>query len=109
MGISIERVREARAEAALAHGRLLGNTSACAIAKSGQPYPAGKFWEGQTAALTELLRKPLGNEDTSDVAAATTLALLDAWRVRHVPGSPREAEAYRAGGVQALEDLFDAR
>lgn len=93
---TLDEVRAARAKAANSHAALIGDTSACAISKSGKSFPAGKFWEGQTAALSELLRaKPV------DVAAEAT-HLHHVWTTRPVPGNPREAESYRAGGLEAL-------
>lgn len=93
-------VQAARVQAANSHAALIGDTSACAISKSGKSFPAGKFWEGQTAALSELLRaKP------ADVAAEAA-RLHELWAVRPVPGNPREAESYRAGGLEALSGLL---
>lgn len=89
-------IREARLRAAEAHAEMLGDASACLRAKSGQAFPAGKFWEGQTSALGELLRS--GAEDLESEA----VRLHEDWARRPVPGEPREAEAYRAGGLEAL-------
>lgn len=97
--ITQDAVQELRRQAALRHGQLLGDTSACVRSKSGESFPAGKFWEGQTAALSELLRT--GVEDLRSAAAE----LHRDWQHRPIPGEPREAESYRAGGVQALADL----
>ncbi len=96
MTVTEEAVREARARAAIAHGEVLGNTSACAIAKSGQSFPAGKFFEGQTSALSELLRTK------SAQLSAEVVALHQIWSTRHIAGSPRDVEAYRSGGLEAL-------
>ena len=54
--MTLDDVRAARLAAATAHAELLGNASACALARDGRSFPAGKFWEGKTAALGELLR-----------------------------------------------------
>lgn len=93
---SKDAVREARLKAAASHGHLLGNSSACLISKSGQSYPAGKFWEGQTAALGELLRSP------SDDVSAEATKLYAEWSERTIPGDPREVDSYRTGGLEAL-------
>ena len=96
MTATIDDVRAARAQAAAAHAAALGGASACAISKSGGSHPAGKFWEGQTAALGELQRSGAGD------LAAESRRLGAEWHERHVPGGEREAEAYRAGGLEAL-------
>ncbi|NLT26400.1 MAG: hypothetical protein GXX90_07100 [Microbacteriaceae bacterium] len=97
MTATIDDVRAARARAAASHAAALGGASACAISKSGGSHPAGKFWEGQTAALGELQRSG------ADDLAAEARRLEAEWRARHVPGGEREAEAYRAGGLEALQ------
>ncbi|HHV22920.1 MAG TPA: hypothetical protein GXZ30_15520 [Propionibacterium sp.] len=96
MTLTPDTVRAARRAAVEAHAQLLGNDSACALAKSGQSYPAAKFWEGQTAALGELLRT------TTNHLGAEAARLQDVWATRRIPGNEREAEAYRAGGLEAL-------
>lgn len=101
MTVTPAAVREARRLAAMSHATALGSLSACALSKAGTPFPAGKFWEGQTAALSELLRS---RTDDLGVEAAR---LLGVWRVRAVPGTPRDTEAYRAGGVEALSAFAD--
>lgn len=94
--VTRDDVREARMRAAQSHAALLGDRSACVMAKNGTSFPAGKYWEGQTAALGELMRSP---GDDLGVEAAR---LREVWRARPVPGDPREAESYRAGGLDAL-------
>lgn len=100
---TLDDVRAARARAAASHAAALGGASACAIAKSGGSHPAGKFWEGQTAALGELLRS------RADDLAAEAARLRAEWATRHVAGAEREAEAYRAGGLEALDSFAEPR
>lgn len=95
-----DEVRAARMKAATAHAQLLGNESACALAKNGTSFPAGKFWEGKTAALGELYR----TATDGDVPAAAA-RLIETWRTRPAVGPTREAEAYRAGGLEALAEF----
>lgn len=102
MTVTPEAVRAARLRAAQAHATLLGDGSACALAKSGRSYPAAKFWEGQTAALGELLRTH------ADELAREATRLHARWVTRRVPGNSRDAEAYRAGGLEALAGFADA-
>ncbi|WP_182353603.1 hypothetical protein [Flaviflexus huanghaiensis] len=99
--VTRDDVREARLRAAQSHAALLGDRSACVMAKNGTPFPAGKYWEGQTAALGELLRA------SGDDLTAEASRLRDVWVRRPVPGNPREAESYRAGGVDALASFAD--
>lgn len=94
-------VRAARLRAATAHAQLIGDASACALSKAGRSFPAGKFWEGQTAALGELLRSKVPDDEV----AAEAARLHAVWAKRPVPGNEREAEAYRAGGLEALAGL----
>ncbi|MCS6712628.1 hypothetical protein JSY14_11570 [Brachybacterium sp. EF45031] len=102
MGITRDDVVAARAEAARAHSEVMGDRNACARAKSGEAFPAGKFWEGKTAALGELLR----TADDDLVVSATRLR--DQWQDRPVAGPEGEARAYRQGGVDALTELIAA-
>ncbi|MDR7328955.1 hypothetical protein [Corynebacterium guangdongense] len=96
---TMDEVRAARMSAARAHGQLMGNSSACTMSKSGQSFPAGKFWEGKTAALGELVRS-----GAADVSAEAARLHRD-WCERVVPGEEREAEAYRNGGLEALAEF----
>ncbi|HZK05519.1 MAG TPA: hypothetical protein VFC82_06665 [Actinomycetaceae bacterium] len=100
--ITRESIREARLRAAQAHGALLGDVSACVRTKSGQTFPAGKFWEGRTAALSELLRSSSGD------LGAEAERLQREWTERSIPGNTREAESYRRGGLEALADLIES-
>lgn len=99
-------VKRRRLAAAEEWSVLLGDTTACAIAKDGRSYPAGKFHEGRVAALGELLRRI--DADASAVQIADAAAGLRAdWERRPMPGAgeSREWQSYRAGGVQALGEF----
>lgn len=85
---------------------LLGDTTACAIAKDGRSYPAGKFHEGRIAALGELLRRIDAESAAGEITAAAAELRAD-WERRPMPGAgeSRDWQSYRAGGVQALGEL----
>ncbi|WP_448811869.1 hypothetical protein [Agromyces bauzanensis] len=99
-------VKRRRLEAAEEWSVLLGDTTACAIAKDGRSYPAGKFHEGRVAALGELLRRIDASSTEPQIADAATGLRAD-WESRPMPGAgeSREWESYRAGGVQALGEF----
>lgn len=99
--VTRESIQRARMRAAEAHAALLGDKSACVMAKSGESFPAGKFWEGQTAALGDLMRSP-----TDDFAAEAERLHVE-WSRRPVHGNAREAESYRRGGLEALTAFMD--
>ncbi|MFC9917140.1 hypothetical protein [Agromyces binzhouensis] len=83
----------------------MGDDTSCALAKDGRSHPAGKFHEGRTAALGELLRScPTDAAGETIVALAASLA--DRWATRPLPGGgDRDWESYRSGGVEALREL----
>lgn len=99
-------VKRRRAEAVQAWSASLGDVTACAIAKDGGSYPAGKFHEGRVAALGELMRR-LDDASTPGQVVESAAALAEEWEGRVQPGAgaSREWESYRAGGVQALQEL----
>ncbi len=99
-------VKRRRLEAAEELSMLLGDTTACAIAKDGRSYPAGKFHEGRIAALGDLLRRTDTASTAEGIADAAT-ELRSEWEHRVVPGGgqSRDWESYRAGGVQALGEF----
>ncbi|WP_401000665.1 hypothetical protein [Agromyces sp. GXQ0307] len=95
-------VRALRASAATAWSETMGDATSCALAKDGRSHPAGKFHEGRTAALGELLRA-LPADASGPGIAALAASLADVWGARPVPGGgSRDWESYRAGGVDAL-------
>lgn len=92
-----------------------GGVSACALARSGVSFPAGKLAEGRVAALGELLRalKKLADDN----APATLLMdLRDGWRAEAEAaeerygggggGLSRDWIAYRVGGADELDELL---
>lgn len=99
-------VQRRRREAAEEWSVLLGDTTACAIAKDGRSYPAGKFHEGRVAALGELLRRIDAESTEAQIVDAATGLRAD-WEHRPLPGAgeSRDWESYRAGGVQALGEF----
>ena len=96
-------VKRRRLAAAEELSMLLGDTAACAIAKDGRSYPAGKFHEGRIAALGELLRRVDAESTEEQITDAATQLRTD-WEGRPMPGAgeSREWQSYRAGGMQAL-------
>lgn len=99
-------VKRRRLDAAQDLTVLLGDTTACAIAKDGRSYPAGKFHEGRVAALSELLRRSRAESTAQQIADAAAELHAD-WERRPMPGAgeSRDWESYRAGGVQALGEF----
>ncbi|CAN5306890.1 hypothetical protein BH11ACT4_BH11ACT4_11060 [soil metagenome] len=99
-------VRRLRSEAVRAWSDALGDSTACALAKSGRSYPAGKFHEGRAAALGELLHL-VANDATRGQVLAAAATLREAWLHRMQLGgrANREWESYRAGGAQVLAEL----
>ncbi|GAA2032636.1 hypothetical protein GCM10009819_15870 [Agromyces tropicus] len=98
-------LRERRARAAEAWAATMGDATSCALAKDGRSHPAGKFHEGRTAALGELMRA-CPADATAPSATALAAALADEWAGRAVPGGgSRDWESYRAGGIEALREV----
>ncbi len=95
-----------RADAIHAWSDALGDSSACALTKSGRSFPAGKFHEGRVAALGELLRAI--HDDSPPARIAEAIATLRAsWEARPEPRTDTTGEwaSYRAGGIEALREL----
>ncbi|MFC5503320.1 hypothetical protein ACFPJ4_13815 [Lysinimonas soli] len=101
-------VQRARADAIQAWSDALGDSTACALAKSGRSYPSAKFHEGRVAALGEVLRG-MPDGATQTWIAAAVAEVRGAWRLRRQPGADPEGEwaSYRAGGLEALRELDD--
>lgn len=85
---------------------MLGDVSACTLAKDGRSHPAAKFFEGRVAALGELARD-VSDETESAQALDAAAALAARWADKLLPGGPQASdwEAYRAGGIQAMTDV----
>lgn len=95
-------VRVLRASAAAAWAETMGDATSCALAKDGRSHPAGKFHEGRTTALGELLRACPADAAGSAIAALAA-SLADEWLARPMPGGgSHDWDSYRAGGVDAL-------
>ncbi|HHU45533.1 MAG TPA: hypothetical protein GXZ46_07910 [Actinomycetales bacterium] len=86
------RATDRRAAALHQWQSLSGGVSACALARSGVSFPAGKLAEGRVAALGELLRALKKLPDDSSPAPLLT-DLRDEWRTE-----AETAEAKYAGG-----------
>lgn len=85
-----------------------GDRSLCSISRSAGSVPAAKHLEGQVAALRALRRALGGGQPASEALPA----LLAEWSAALADVTARDAgpdwRAYRAGGVDALNDLTDA-
>ncbi len=106
MAIDVSRVARLRAEAIRAWSDALGDSTACALTKSGRSFPAAKFHEGRVAALGEMLR---GLRDDPPPGRVSELisTLGESWEGRSQPGTNNGGEwaSYRAGGLEALREL----
>lgn len=99
------RSREEAATAALAQAA--GNTSLCALSRSGASHPAVKFHEGAAAALAQVRRLLTRQADTSPAAAIT--AIRADWDDQNgaLAQRSRDWAAYHAGGLEALDGLAE--
>ncbi|MFP4149033.1 MAG: hypothetical protein ACLFV0_06050 [Nitriliruptoraceae bacterium] len=81
-----------------------GDVSLCAISRSAGSVPAAKHLEGRLAALMELRRETRGGapEGILETLLATWRRGLEEVRAQ---GSGPDWVAYRAGGVDELEEL----
>jgi hypothetical protein len=95
---------------------LAGDRSLCAIARSGESFPAAKYAEGALSALTEVrrtIRRDTTSGDEVVVVVATVHTVLDRWddRARGMADAGQDWVAYLRGGQDALmslaEDLRD--
>jgi len=92
--------------AATALAELAAGRSMCAIARTGESFPAAKYHEGRMVAFGEaarLLRRGGTRTDLERVAQA--------WSEQRAIAGPGDWSAYRHGGVDALAELLalDAR
>lgn len=106
MAIDTPRVARLRAEAIRAWSDALGDSSACALTKSGRSFPAAKFHEGRVAALGEMLRGLRDDPPPSRISELVT-TLRESWEGRQQPRADGGGEwaSYRAGGLEALREL----
>ena len=101
------RVGQLRQQAAQRWSDLLGDSSACSLAKDGRSYPAAKFNEGQAASLGELLRLIDADSSVEKVRDAAAVVLAR-WENEPHPHAAHSADwdAYRAGGIQAMSGIL---
>ena len=81
--------------------QLAGDTSACARAKDGQPFPAYKFHEGKAAALGRVARRlRTAGSDAAEVIAEER----SRWQqqVDQFSTRGRDWQAYAAGGLDSM-------
>jgi len=96
----------ARTHAAHEWSMVLGDTTSCEGAKDGRSHPAAKFHEGKVAALGELSRRITDDSVAAQIDAEATIVRAR-WAAQVTPGlrQDRDWEAYRAGGIQALNGI----
>lgn len=101
----VYRIGHQRAAAAAVMTSLGGTSSACAMGRNGQSFPAYKYHEGKAAALGKLGRH-LRSSDDRDAHGIVATAVQD-WRqeVARRTGSARDWEAYAAGGLDAAQTV----
>jgi hypothetical protein len=106
MAIDKHRVVRLRAEAIRAWSDALGDSTACALTKSGRSFPAAKFHEGRVAAVGELLRS-LRDDPSPNRISELAATLGESWERRPQPRTDAGGEwaSYRAGGLEALREL----
>ena len=99
--IDEEALRGRRELATQAWSALLGDSTACSLAKNGHSYPAAKYHEGRTVALGELLRTiralPVRG---SQLAAFSTVR--ERWVRMAATAEEADWRSYAAGGADAL-------
>ena len=93
-----------RAERALT--ALAGNQALCAIARTGQSFPAAKFHEGAVSALAQVRRARRRADPASVAVLAATVAA--GWREQagRMIGAGPDWQAHLAGGAEAVEALL---
>lgn len=97
-----DRIRQERAAAAAVMTALGGTSSACAMGRNGQSFPAYKYHEGKAAALGRLGR---GLRSAATDPQGVIAAEVEDWRrqVTGRAGTGRDWEAYAAGGLDAAQ------
>jgi len=95
----------ARAERALQD--TAGSRSMCAIARSGQSFPAAKYHEGASSALTQL-RRHTGQRQAADLSHLARASARQ-WRDRAQGrlAASSDWRAYYTGGAEALDALAE--
>ncbi len=102
--LALVRDRERAALEALTQAT--GNTSLCALSRSGTPHPAAKFHEGAVAALADVRRTVARQPGTSPTDALAVARV--AWESNAaLAARGRDWAAYYAGGVEALDLLAE--
>lgn len=99
--IDEDALRLLRDQASQAWSALLGDSTACTLAKSGRSHPAAKYHEGRAVALGELLRtiRALPAAE-SQLAAFSTVR--ERWVRMTATAEGADWRAYAAGGADAL-------
>ncbi|MEJ5919989.1 MULTISPECIES: hypothetical protein [unclassified Corynebacterium] len=103
-----------RRKAALEQWQGLGGASACALAKSGISFPAGKMAEGRVAALGELVRALRRQAREGDVSVAQerdiASSIRNEWVEKLQASNPAELSkdwrAYLTGGADELDEIL---
>lgn len=98
-----QRAQAVRSSAVTALTELANGASLCTIARSGTPFPGGKYHEGRAFVAGEVLRGIGAGRSGHDALAAARLR----WELVAPPGRTGDAEwaAYREGGLDALAEL----
>lgn len=100
--LELVRARERAALAALVAAT--GETSLCALSRSGTSHPAVKFHEGAVSALADV-RRTETSQPTTGPADAIALARARWEDNAALAERGRDWAAYYAGGVEALDLL----
>ena len=84
-----------------------GDTSLCALSRSGNSHPAAKYHEGAVSALAEV-RRTLTQTPTPEVPAARVIAIRETWNTRSsgTLGAAPGWHTYYVGGIEALDQLL---
>lgn len=104
----LELVRARERAALVALSDATGDTSLCALARSGTPHPAAKFHEGAVSALADV-RRTVTRQPATSPADAITVARARWEDNATLAERGRDWAAYYAGGVEALDLLADTR
>ena len=86
-------------------GRALGNASLCSVSRSAGSVPAAKHLEGRLAALREVRREVRAGGALDAACERVGRSWREALAEATERGAGRDWVAYRAGGVDELEEL----